>query len=88
MVVAPGPFDLASHPLSRVVIVRGVAYSVDEEQLIDEIRDGVDASLVQAAKDGVHDLDALQSILHDDLAALAFKKLKRRPMVMPVVVEV
>lgn len=70
------------------VIFRGVPYSVDEEQLIDEIRDGVDASLIQAAKDGVHDLDALQSILHDDLAALVFKKLKRRPMVMPVVVEV
>jgi ribonuclease J len=70
------------------VIFRGVPYTIDEDQLIDELRDGVDASLVQAAKDGVHDLDALQAILHDDLAALVFKKLKRRPMVMPVVVEV
>jgi ribonuclease J len=30
----------------------------------------------------------LQQILHDDLAALVYERLRRRPMVLPVVVEV
>jgi ribonuclease J len=70
------------------VMFRGVPYSDDAEKLIDQIRDGVDDSLARAAKDGVHDIDALQSILHDDLAKLVYEKIRRRPMVLPVVVEV
>ena len=70
------------------VMFRGVPYSDDAERLIDQIRDGVDDSLARAAKDGVRDIDALQSILHDDLAKLVYEKLRRRPMVLPVVVEV
>jgi ribonuclease J len=30
----------------------------------------------------------LQQMLHDDLAALVYDRLRRRPMVLPVVVEV
>jgi ribonuclease J len=30
----------------------------------------------------------LESFLHDDLAAFIYERLKRRPMVLPVVVEV
>ena len=30
----------------------------------------------------------LESMLHDDLASFIYDKLKRRPMVLPVVVEV
>ncbi|MCW2958925.1 MAG: metallo-beta-lactamase family protein, partial [Solirubrobacterales bacterium] len=70
------------------VMFRGVPYSDDAEKLIDQIRDGVDDSLARAAKDGIHDIDALQSILHDDLAKLVYEKIRRRPMVLPVVVEV
>ncbi|MCW2999105.1 MAG: metallo-beta-lactamase family protein [Solirubrobacterales bacterium] len=70
------------------VMFRGVPYSDDAEKLIDQIRDGVDDSLARAAKDGIHDIDQLQSMLHDDLAKLVYEKIKRRPMVLPVVVEV
>ena len=30
----------------------------------------------------------LESMLHDDLASFIYDKLKRRPMVLPVIVEV
>ena len=33
-------------------------------------------------------LDVLTEVLHDDLAKLVYDRLKRRPMVLPVVVEV
>ena len=34
------------------------------------------------------EIELLESMLHDDLAAFIYERLKRRPMVLPVVVEV
>ena len=36
----------------------------------------------------ITETDVLQSFLHDDLAAFIYDRLRRRPMVLPVVVEV
>ena len=60
----------------------------EAEELLDEIRDTVEASLERAAKEEIREIDLLQQILHDDLAAFVYDRLKRRPMVLPVVVEV
>ena len=45
-------------------------------------------SLRRAAKEEIREVDLLQQVLHDDLAKLVYDRLKRRPMVLPVVVEV
>ena len=45
-------------------------------------------SLSRSAKDGVSEISLLQDHLHDDLAEFVYERLKRRPMVLPVVVEV
>ncbi len=52
------------------------------------MRATVDSSLARAAKEEIREIDLLQEILHDDLAAFVYNRLKRRPMVLPVVVEV
>jgi ribonuclease J len=70
------------------VIFRGVPFNDEAEELLDDLRDTVDASLERAAKDQIREIDLLQQILHDDLAAFVYDRLKRRPMVLPVVVEV
>jgi len=70
------------------VIFRGVPYPDDAQALLDEIRDTVESSLDRAAKDEIRETDLLQEVLHDDLAAFVYDRLKRRPMVLPVVVEV
>ncbi len=70
------------------VIFRGVPFPDEAEQLADELRETVDATLARAAGENIHDVDILQTLLHDDLAALVYNRLKRRPMVLPVVVEV
>jgi ribonuclease J len=36
----------------------------------------------------VREIDLLQQELHDDLATFVYERLRRRPMVLPVVVEV
>jgi ribonuclease J len=70
------------------VIFRGVPFLDQADELTEEIRLTVDGSLRHAASEGIHETDLLAQVLHDDLAKLVYERLKRRPMVLPVVVEV
>ncbi|MDX6697554.1 MAG: ribonuclease [Solirubrobacteraceae bacterium] len=71
------------------VIFRGVpAQEAPDEALVEEISEVVEASLDRAAKEEVREIDLLQQRLHDDLASFVYERLRRRPMVLPVVVEV
>jgi len=70
------------------VIFRGVPFLEEVEGLQDEIREAVDRSLARAASERVREIDLLQQALHDDLAEFVYDRLRRRPMVLPVVVEV
>jgi ribonuclease J len=70
------------------VIFRGVPFIEQADGLIEEIRAEVERSLEHAARDGAWEIDLLQEELHDDLAAFVYDRLRRRPMVLPVVVEV
>ncbi len=70
------------------VIFRGVPFIEQADGLVEEIRSEVTRSLETAANDGVREIDLLQQELHDDLAAFVYDRLRRRPMVLPVVVEV
>ena len=70
------------------IIFRGVPFPDEAERLIDELGRRVDATLNRAADGGRREAEAIQEMLHDDLAELVYKKLRRRPMVLPVVIEV
>jgi len=70
------------------VLARGVPFLDGNAGFVDELRDAVEDSLDRAASERITEIDVLESMLHDDLAAFIYDKLKRRPMVLPVVVEV
>jgi len=70
------------------VIFRGVPFLDQADELVEEIRLTVEASLERAAAEEIRETDLLAQVLHDDLAKLVYERLKRRPMVLPVVVEV
>src|SRR4051812_1380857 len=71
------------------LIFRGVPFIESaEEDLLDEIRDAVDDSLANSAKEEIREISLLQDHLHDDIARFVYDRLRRRPMVLPVVVEV
>ncbi|HWC87205.1 MAG TPA: ribonuclease J [Solirubrobacteraceae bacterium] len=70
------------------VIFRGVPFIEQADELVEDIRREVETSLLRAAEGGIREIDMLQQELHDDLAAFVYDRLKRRPMVLPVVVEV
>jgi ribonuclease J len=70
------------------VIFRGVPFLDEAGELVEEIRGTVEQTLAHAATEEIRETDLLQQLLHDDLAALVYDRLRRRPMVLPVVVEV
>jgi ribonuclease J len=70
------------------VILRGVPFLDNEENLATDLRGEVEEILTKAAAKGIRDIPDLQQALHDDLAKFVYDRLKRRPMVLPVVVEV
>jgi ribonuclease J len=70
------------------VIFRGVPFLDEADGFVDDLRSAVEDSLAHSAEEEIREIDLLQDHLHDDLAAFVYERLKRRPMVLPVVVEV
>ena len=70
------------------VLARGVPFLDGNKTFLDDLREAVEDSLDKAAVERITEIEVLESMLHDDLAAFIYDKLKRRPMVLPVVVEV
>ena len=90
IVVATISSDDGSSVAPPEMIFRGVPFleEADADGLVEELRDVVEGSLADAASDGVSELVLLQEDLHDDIAEFVYERLRRRPMVLPVVVEV
>jgi ribonuclease J len=70
------------------LIFRGVPFLEDGDGILDELRGAVEDSLARSAREEIREISLLQTHLHDDLAAFVYERLRRRPMVLPVVVEV
>jgi ribonuclease J len=70
------------------VLARGVPFLDGESAFLDELREAVEDSLDRAAEQRITEVDVLESFLHDDLAQFIYERLKRRPMLLPVIVEV
>jgi ribonuclease J len=70
------------------IIFRGVPFVAESDGFVQELREAVDDSLARSAEEEIREIDLLQDHLHDDLAEFVYERLRRRPMVLPVVVEV
>ena len=88
IVVATISSDDGSSVAPPEVIFRGVPFVEEADGLVEELRGVVDTSLADAAADEVREVALLQEDLHDDVAEFVYERLRRRPMILPVVVEV
>jgi ribonuclease J len=70
------------------IMFRGVPFVEEADGLVEELREVVARSLAAAARHEERETVLLQEDLHDDVAQFVYKRLRRRPMVLPVVVEV
>ncbi len=90
IVVATLSSDNGSQVADPEVIFRGVPFIEPDEEdgIVEELREVVADTLAEAAEDGVREVALIQQDLHDDIAGFVYDKLKRRPLILPVVVEV
>jgi ribonuclease J len=88
IVVATISSDDGSSVAPPEIIFRGVPFVDEAGGLVEELRRVVEESLAEAAEDGTREVQLLQQDLHDDVAGFVYDRLRRRPMVLPVVVEV
>ncbi len=88
IVVATISADDGSVVADPEAIVRGVALADGEESLVDELKDVVEDSLEDAAEAGTREVHLIQEDIHEAIAKLVYEKLRSRPMILPVVVEV
>jgi ribonuclease J len=70
------------------VIFRGVAFLEEADALVEELSDLVEDQLEEAAEAGNRESHLIEEDLHDAVGKFVFQRLKRRPMILPVVIEV
>ena len=67
------------------LIARGFG---ENEELLDELRNEADRIAEELARDGIDEIKLLQEHMHDAIAKLVYSRTRRRPMILPVVIEV
>jgi ribonuclease J len=69
------------------IITRGWVYAPEAEDLLDEACDRVSAAVEAALQAGVRDVDALEREVRRAAGKFVSERTKRRPMIVPVVME-
>jgi len=70
------------------VILRGVAFVEQEDSLLEDLKDMVEDALEDAAEAGTREPDLIQEDLHEAIGKFVWQRLRRRPMILPVVIQV
>ena len=67
------------------LIARGVG---EDEDLIDELRDEALRIVTDLARTGVTEIKLVQEHMHDGIGQIVYDRTRRRPMILPIVIEV
>lgn len=70
------------------IVSRGFVYVRESEDLMDEAHDVVQEAINQCLDRGITDWGKLKSGIRDSLGDFVWKKTKRRPMILPIIMEV
>ena len=70
------------------IVTRGFVYVREADELIEEARHTVDVAIQNCLDKGITDWGKLKSTTKDVLSDYVWKKTKRRPMILPIIMEV
>nr|WP_296455065.1 ribonuclease J [uncultured Acetatifactor sp.] len=70
------------------IVSRGFVYVKESDELIEEARQIVDEAIVRCLDRGITDWGKLKNTTKDALSDFVWKKTKRRPMILPIIMEV
>jgi ribonuclease J len=88
IVVATISSDDGSIVADPEVIFRGVAFLDEADALVEDLKDLVEDQLDEAAKAGHRENHLVEEDLHEAIGKFVWQRLRRRPMILPVVIEV
>ncbi len=67
------------------IVSRGFVYVKEAEKLMDQVRKEAQRKLCELLDNGVRDWSLLKNGVKDELSRLLFQKTKRRPMILPII---
>ena len=70
------------------IVSRGFVYVRESEELMDEARARVEQALDRCQDERVVEWGAIKSNIRDALGRYLFDKTRRRPMILPIIMEV
>ena len=70
------------------IITRGFVYVKESEGLMDELKEVAETSLADCVERHITDWATIKSTLKGDMSTYLYKKTKRNPMILPVIMEV
>lgn len=70
------------------IISRGFVYVRESEDLMDEARNVVKKALDKCLNNQVSEWSAIKSSIKDDLREYLYEKTKRKPMILPIIMEI
>jgi ribonuclease J len=70
------------------LITRGIVFGAEGDQLMAEARARVAKTLAKTAKEGATDQAVIKNAVRESLSGLLWERIRRRPMIIPVVMEV
>ena len=70
------------------VVSRGFVYVKESEELMQRVKELAMQSITKALSKRVRDWAAIKGAVRDDIAKFIFKETKRRPMILPVIMDV
>ena len=70
------------------IVSRGFVYVRESDELMEEARGVVNEAVEGCLDRGVSDWGKLKNVIKDDLGEYVWKKTKRRPMILPIIMEV
>lgn len=70
------------------ILSRGFVYVKESEQLIDEVRNVARDALIKCVSKKGSNWTAIKNAIKDDLSTFLYRKTMRRPMIIPIIVEV
>ncbi|SHK64750.1 ribonuclease J [Desulforamulus aeronauticus] len=70
------------------IVSRGFVYVRESEMLMEEAKTKVKMALEKCCVRGISEWAAMKSVIRDDLGKFLYEKTRRRPMILPIIMEV
>lgn len=70
------------------IVSRGFVYVREAEGLMDDAREKVQSALERCEENGVSEWSLIKSTVRDSLGRFLYEKTRRRPMILPIIMEI